>query len=189
MPDFKINVKNTDKIVISFFGGIIAGSVIVNVIPFSWVSAMNIWGADYIGQFMAKDIKYSTMVRYLLRLRGQIMAGLFILMLTPFIKKLLYILPAYTGIAWGMVSSIVLMEHGINGVRICFFLIFPHFIFYGLGIAMTAYKLLSMRNSMKRKPDYTVIVVIIFSVLMITAGIMAEAYVNSEVLPIILKKF
>ena len=42
---------------------------------------------------------------------------------------------------------------------------------------------------MKRKPDYTVIVVIIFSVLMITAGIMAEAYVNSEVFPTILRDF
>ena len=58
-----------------------------------------------------------------------------------------------------------------------------------MGIGMTAYKLISMRNSMKRKPDYTVIVVIIFSVLMITAGIMAEAYVNSEVFPTILRDF
>ena len=58
-----------------------------------------------------------------------------------------------------------------------------------MGIGMTAYKLISMRNSMKRKPDYTVIVVIIFSVLMITAGIMAEAYVNSEVFPTILREF
>ena len=110
-------------------------------------------------------------------------------MLTPFIRKLLYILPAYVGLAWGAVSSIVLMEHGINGIRICFFLVFPHFIFYGLGIGMTAYKFLAMRNSMKKRIDYTVIVVIIFAALVITAGIMAEAYVNSVILPAVLKKY
>lgn len=189
MQNVKLDIKGTDKIVMAFFGGIIAGSIVVNVIPFSWVLAMNVWGADYLRSFMAKSVKYKTMIRYLMRMRGQIMAGIFILMLTPFIRKLIYILPAYIGLAWGAVSSIILMEHGLNGIRICFFLIFPHFIFYGLGIGMTAYKLLSMRNSMKRKPDYTVIVVIIFSVLMITAGIMAEAYVNSEVFPAILRNF
>ena len=42
---------------------------------------------------------------------------------------------------------------------------------------------------MKRKIEYTVIVVIIFSLFMITAGIMAEAYVNSEVFPTILREF
>ena len=181
MQNLKLNIKGTDKIVMAFFGGIIAGSIVVNVIPFSWVLAMNVWGADYLRSFMAKSVKYKTMIRYLMRMRGQIMAGIFILMLTPFIRKLIYILPAYIGLAWGVVSSIILMEHGLNGIRICFF--------YGMGIGMTAYKLISMRNSMKRKPDYTVIVVIIFSVLMITAGIMAEAYVNSEVFPTILREF
>lgn len=189
MQNVKLNMKSTDKIIIAFFGGIIAGSVIVNVIPFSWVMAMDVWGADYLSEFMSKSVRYETMVRYLLRMRGQIMAGLFLLMLTPFIRKLLYILPAYVGLAWGAVSSIVLMEHGINGIRICFFLVFPHFIFYGLGIGMTAYKFLAMRNSMKKRIDYTVIVVIIFAALAITAGIMAEAYVNSVILPAVLKKY
>lgn len=91
---------------------------------FSWVQAMNVWSADYITAFMSKTVKYSTMFRYLLRIRGLIMIGLFLVMMTPFAKKLLYIIPAYIGAAWGMISSIILMEHGINGIRICFFFCF-----------------------------------------------------------------
>ena len=81
------------------------------------------------------------------------------------------------------------MEHGINGIRICFFLIFPHFIFYGMGIVMMAYKLLKIRNSIKRKPDFTLAAVMFFAVLSVAAGIMAEAYVNSVIMPLILKKY
>ena len=105
-----IEPAGADKLVILFFFGIMVGSIIAN--PFSWVQAMNVWSADYITAFMSKTVKYSTMFRYLLRIRGLIMIGLFLVMMTPFAKKLLYIIPAYIGAAWGMISSIILMEHG-----------------------------------------------------------------------------
>ena len=104
-----IEPAGADKLVILFFFGIMVGSIIVNLIPFSWVQAMNVWSADYITAFMSKAVKYSTMFRYLLRIRGLIMIGLFLVMMTPFSKKLLYIIPAYIGAAWGMISSIILM--------------------------------------------------------------------------------
>lgn len=163
MQSTKSNVRLNDKLLIFFFGGILAGSIIVNIIPFSWVLSMNVWSADYIGAFVSKSVKFSTMCRYLLRMRGIIMAGLFLIMLTPFIKKLLYLLPAYVGLAWGMVSSIIMMEHGVNGIRICFFLLFPHFIFYGAGLAMMIFKILTMKNTSKRKVDFTLLFVFLLS--------------------------
>lgn len=178
---FFMRLKLADRLLIVFFGGIIAGSIVVNLIPFSWVQAMNVWSAEYITAFMSKTIRFTSMFNYLLKLRGRIMGGLFIIMLTPFISKLVYILPAYIGAAWGMVSSIIMMEHGVNGLRICFFLVFPHFIFYTLGIGMTAYKLLRLRSTQSRKPDISLICVILFAVLAIAAGIMCEAYINTAV--------
>ena len=64
-----IEPAGADKLVILFFFGIMVGSIIVNLIPFSWVQAMNVWSADYITAFMSKAVKYSTMFRYLLRIR------------------------------------------------------------------------------------------------------------------------
>lgn len=184
-----MQLKYADRLIIIFFAGIIAGSVIVNLIPFSWVQAMNVWSADYITAFMSKTIRFTSMFDYLLKLRGRIMGCLFIIMLTPFIKKLVYILPAYIGAAWGMVSSIIMMEHGVNGIRICFFLIFPHFIFYVLGIGMVIYKLLRMRNTQSKKFDLTLICVIVFATLMIVAGIMCETYINTTVFTKLLRNY
>ncbi len=188
MQKNSLGVVGADRLVILFFAGIVVGSVIVNVIPFSWVQAMNVWSADYISGFMSKTVKYSVMCRYLARIRGMIMFGLFLVMLTPFVKKLLYILPAYIGITWGMVSSIIMMEHGINGVRICFFLLFPHFIFYMLGLIMMIYKILRVRNVPKSKVDFTFVMVFVFAAVTIAAGVMTEAYVNVTILPGVLKQ-
>lgn len=186
MQKNSIKLIGTDRFIILFFAGIVAGSVIVNVIPFSWVESMNVWSADYISSFLSKTVKYSTMCRYLVRIRGMIMFGLFMVMLTPFIKKLFYILPVYIGITWGMVSSIIMMEYGINGMRICFFLLFPHFIFYMSGLIMMIYKILVVRNSPNRKIDFTFVMVFLFAVVTIVAGIMSEAYVNVSILPKVL---
>ena len=182
-----IEPAGADKLVILFFFGIMVGSIIANLIPFSWVQAMNVWSADYITAFMSKTVKYSTMFRYLLRIRGLIMIGLFLVMMTPFAKKLLYIIPAYIGAAWGMISSIILMEHGINGIRICFFLLFPHFIFYAAGIIMMLYKILR-RTIASKGIDLTFLLVFLFAAMMIVAGIMAESYINVSVMPWVLEQ-
>lgn len=189
MQKNKISLGGADKLVIMFFAGIVIGSVIVNIIPFSWVMAMNVWSADYISSFISKTVNYSVMCRYLFKLRGLIMAGLILVMLTPFVKKLLYILPLYLGAAWGMVSSIIMMEHGINGVRVCFFLIFPHFIFYMAGIGMMLYKILLIRNSPGKRVDFTFVMVFVFAGVTIAAGVMAEAYINVSILPLVLRQF
>lgn len=178
-----------DKLVIVFFAGIIAGSVLVNLIPFSWVSAMNVWGAEYIMGYISKKIRFTTMFHYLLRLRGQIMGGIIILLFSPFIKKILYMMTGFVGLAWGSVSSIVLMEHGINGIRICFFLVFPHFVFYGMGIGMLAYKLLKLQGVPRKKVDVTILFVLVLAVLAIVAGVMAEAFVNTSVFYKILQTY
>ena len=188
MQKNSIGIIGADRFIILFFAGVVAGSIIVNIIPFSWVQAMNVWSADYIGSFISKKVNYSVMCRYLTKIRGMIMLGLFLVMLTPFIRKLLYILPAYIGVAWGMVSSIIMMEHGINGIRICFFLLFPHFIFYMLGLIMMIYKIMVMRNSSKKRLDFTLFMVFILAVFTFAAGIMSEAYVNVTILPGVLKK-
>ncbi len=182
-------IRFTDRLVIIFFLGIAAGSIIVNLIPFSWVQAMNVWSAEFIKAFMSKTIRFTSMFNYLLKLRGRIIGCLFIIMFTPFIKKLVYILPAYIGVAWGMVSSIIMMEHGVNGLRICFFLVFPHFIFYTLGIGMVAYKLLRLRNTQSKKMDITLICVILFAILAIVAGIMCEAYINTTIFIKLLRNY
>ena len=182
-----IEPAGADKLVIFFFFGIMVGSIIANLIPFSWVQAMNVWSADYITAFMSKAVKYSTMFRYLLRIRGLIMIGLFLVMMTPFAKKLLYIIPVYIGAAWGMISSIILMEHGINGIRICFFLLFPHFIFYAAGIIMMLYKILR-RTIASKGIDLTFLLVFLFAAMMIVAGIMAESYINVSVMPWVLEQ-
>lgn len=182
-----IEPAGADKLVILFFFGIMVGSIIANLIPFSWVQAMNVWSADYITAFMSKAVKYSTMFRYLLRIRGLIMIGLFLVMMTPFAKKLLYIIPVYIGAAWGMISSIILMEHGINGIRICFFLLFPHFIFYAAGIIMMLYKILR-RTVASKGIDLTFLLVFLFAAMMIVAGIMAESYINVSVMPWVLEQ-
>lgn len=182
-----IEPAGADKLVILFFFGIMVGSIIANLIPFSWVQAMNVWSADYITAFMSKAVKYSTMFRYLLRIRGLIMIGLFLVMMTPFAKKLLYIIPVYIGAAWGMISSIILMEHGINGIRICFFLLFPHFIFYAAGIIMMLYKILR-RTIASKGIDLTFLLVFLFAAMMIVAGIMAESYINVSVMPWVLEQ-
>ncbi len=182
-----IEPAGADKLVILFFFGIMVGSIIANLIPFSWVQAMNVWSADYITAFMSKAVKYSTMFRYLLRIRGLIMIGLFLVMMTPFAKKLLYIIPVYIGATWGMISSIILMEHGINGIRICFFLLFPHFIFYAAGIIMMLYKILR-RTVASKGIDLTFLLVFLFAAMMIVAGIMAESYINVSVMPWVLEQ-
>lgn len=182
-----IEPAGADKLVILFFFGIMVGSIIANLIPFSWVQAMNVWSADYITAFMSKAVKYSTMFRYLLRIRGLIMIGLCLVMMTPFAKKLLYIIPVYIGAAWGMISSIILMEHGINGIRICFFLLFPHFIFYAAGIIMMLYKILR-RAVASKGIDLTFLLVFLFAAMMIVAGIMAESYINVSVMPWVLEQ-
>lgn len=182
-----IEPAGADKLVILFFFGIMVGSIIANLIPFSWVQAMNVWSADYITAFMSKAVKYSTMFRYLLRIRGLIMIGLCLVMMTPFAKKLLYIIPVYIGAAWGMISSIILMEHGINGIRICFFLLFPHFIFYAAGIIMMLYKILR-RTVASKGIDLTFLLVFLFAAMMIVAGIMAESYINVSVMPWVLEQ-
>lgn len=182
-----IEPAGADKLVILFFFGIMVGSIIANLIPFSWVQAMNVWSADYITAFMSKAVKYSTMFRYLLRIRGLIMIGLFLVMMTPFAKKLLYIIPVYIGAAWGMISSIILMEHGINGIRICFFLLFPHFIFYAAGIIMMLYKILR-RTVASKGFDLTFLLVFLFAAMMIVAGIMAESYINVSIMPWVLEQ-
>lgn len=182
-----IEPAGADKLVTLFFFGIMVGSIIANLIPFSWVQAMNVWSADYITAFMSKTVKYSTMFRYLLRIRGLIMIGLFLVMMTPFAKKLLYIIPAYIGAALGMISSIILMEHGINGIRICFFLLFPHFIFYTAGIIMMLYKILR-RTVTSKGIDVTFLLVFLFAAMMIVAGIMAESYINISVMPWVLEQ-
>lgn len=187
MQKKSIELAGADRLIILFFFGIMVGSIIVNLIPFSWVQAMNVWSADYITAFMSKTVKYSTMFRYLLRIRGLIMIGLFLVMMTPFVKKLLYIIPVYIGVAWGMISSIILMEHGINGIRICFFLLFPHFIFYIAGIIMMLYKILR-RTVTSKRIDVTFFLVFLFSAMMITAGIMAESYINVSVMPWVLEQ-
>ena len=51
-----IEPAGADKLVILFFFGIMVGSIIVNLIPFSWVQAMNVWSADYITAFMSKAV-------------------------------------------------------------------------------------------------------------------------------------
>lgn len=188
MQKKSIELAGKDRLVILFFFGIIAGSIIVNLIPFSWIQTMNVWSADYITGFMSKTVKYSTMCRYLLKIRGIIAFGLFLVMMTPFVKKLLYIIPLYIGIAWGMVSSIIMMEHGINGVRICFFLLFPHFIFYVAGLIMMLYKILRVRNVTRSRLDVTFILVFLLASMMITAGVMTEAYINVTVLPRVLSQ-
>ena len=182
-----IEPAGADKLVILFFFGIMVGSIIANLIPFSWVQAMNVWSADYITAFMSKAVKYSTMFRYLLRIRGLIMIGLFLVMMTPFARKLLYIIPVYIGAAWGMISSIILMEHGINGIRICFFLLFPHFIFYAAGIIMMLYKILR-RTVASKGIDLTFLLVFLFAAMMIVAGIMAESYINVSIMPWVLEQ-
>lgn len=187
MQGKSIEPAGADKLVILFFFGIMVGSIIANLIPFSWVQAMNVWSADYITAFMSKAVKYSTMFRYLLRIRGLIMIGLFLVMMTPFAKKLLYIIPVYIGAAWGMISSIILMEHGINGIRICFFLLFPHFIFYAAGIIMMLYKILR-RTVASKGIDLTFLLVFLFAAMMIVAGIMAESYINVSVMPWVLEQ-
>ena len=187
MQGKSIEPAGADKLVILFFFGIMVGSIIANLIPFSWVQAMNVWSADYITAFMSKAVKYSTMFRYLLRIRGLIMIGLCLVMMTPFAKKLLYIIPAYIGAAWGMISSIILMEHGINGIRICFFLLFPHFIFYAAGIIMMLYKILR-RTVASKGIDLTFLLVFLFAAMMIVAGIMAESYINISVMPWVLEQ-
>ena len=187
MQGKSIEPAGADKLVILFFFGIMVGSIIANLIPFSWVQAMNVWSADYITAFMSKTVKYSTMFRYLLRIRGLIMIGLFLVMMTPFAKKLLYIIPVYIGAAWGMISSIILMEHGINGIRICFFLLFPHFIFYAAGIIMMLYKILR-RTVASKGIDLTFLLVFLFAAMMIVAGIMAESYINVSVMPWVLEQ-
>ena len=187
MQGKSIEPAGADKLVILFFFGIMVGSIIANLIPFSWVQAMNVWSADYITAFMSKAVKYSTMFRYLLRIRGLIMIGLCLVMMTPFARKLLYIIPVYIGAAWGMISSIILMEHGINGIRICFFLLFPHFIFYAAGIIMMLYKILR-RTVASKGIDLTFLLVFLFAAMMIVAGIMAESYINVSVMPWVLEQ-
>ena len=178
-----------DRLVIAFFVGIIVGSVLVNLIPFSWVSAMNVWGAEYITGYLSKEVRFTTMFHYLLKLRGQIFGCVMILLFSPFIKKILYAAAGYVGLAWGMVSSIILMEHGINGIRICFFLVFPHFLFYGMGIGMLAYKLLKMQGIARKKADATMLLVLILAVLTMIAGVMAESFVNTSVFLKILQTY
>lgn len=178
-----------EKMIFTLLFSIILGSILVNLIPFTWVQSMNVWGTQYLTSYVSRSLHFSTMFKYLLKLRMQIFGCLTVIMFSPFLKKILYALSAYVGIAWGMVSSIILMEHGINGIRICFFLIFPHFFFYGMGVMMLAYKLLGLRGGGQKKADYTIILVLLLSFLSVLAGIMAEAYINTAVFMKILQNY
>lgn len=57
-----------------------------------------------------------------------------------------------------------------------------------LGLIMMIYKIMVMRNSSKKRLDFTLFMVFILAVFTFAAGIMSEAYVNVTILPGVLKK-
>ena len=183
------NTTQMLKNLMFFFGTVVVGTLVANLLPDNYIKAVNIWGEDYILNYINKYIEYKTCFEYALSLRIRTYVAVFIIMCSPFVKKSGYVLVGYVGLLWGIMSSFILMQYGINGLRICFFLVFPHYVFYVMAVIMTYIKLLRVRKSAKNKPDWTIVAVIILSVGCIIAGSMCEAWVNSEIMRKILMNF
>ena len=175
-----------DKVLLIFFGALLVGSVIINLLPFSYVSRLNLWGEEYINNYIRKDIKFEVMLKYILNMRFRIFAVIFMMLLSPYIKGVIYGISAYLGAAWGVSASVILMEYGINGIRLCFCLVFPHFVFYIIALTMLGYKVMSIKQRQRQRIDMSIIVVILLVMILILCGIVAETYVNITIIKKIL---
>lgn len=175
-----------DKVLLIFFGALLAGTVIINLIPFSYVSRLNVWGEEYINNYIRKDIKFEVMLKYLMDMRVRIFAVILIMLLSPYTKGIIYGISGYLGAAWGVSASVILMEYGINGIRLCFFLVFPHYIFYITALTMLGYKIMLMKQKQKLRVDMSLVMVIFLVMLVILCGIVAETYVNTTIIEKIL---
>lgn len=173
-------IRYHDRLLLTFFFMSILSSIIVNIIPYSYIDPINVWSEEYINGLRLKAISFTSMFYYLLKIRTILFASLIFFIFTTICRKVIFLFVIYLGISWGTVSAVLLMNYGISGIKSVFFLLLPHYFFYTLAYYMMFMKF-DIAKKEYRKNKISMLIVFILSVLTFIAGVMSEAYVNTFV--------
>ena len=123
---FGVAMKNNTKsfLITVFFGFVIMGALIINIVPKNWILKINFWGMEALKNVVTTKYLYDAMFKYILRIRIKIYVVCMFFILTRFRKKAIFIFDAFLGFSWGTLLSELLSDYGVNGMRIVFFMLF-----------------------------------------------------------------
>lgn len=184
----KINkISKTRLLLIIFFFSITFSTILINLVPFEYVKKLDIWYDNYLRNYITYNTDTYTMLRFILKQRLWFYLVIVIGLLSPFNYTILTLLTFYFGFSWGTISTIILMEQGINGLRTCFFLVFPHFIFYIIAISLIFIKVSNLRNKSIFHVDGTFVAVFIMSMVIVITGCYIETTVSTKIMCSVIK--
>ena len=167
------------QLLVFFMPGFLLGIIYVNFVAKKYMAEPGIFSDYFLEQFRSATVDAREYIWYLLKIRAVPFLGLTGLSFTKARKAASDLFLVWTGISFGILISAAILSLGLKGSLLCVVGLFPQFLFY-----IPAYLVLLWhcymipRSSWNRQK-------IIFTSLMMAAGIMLELYVN----PVLVKAF
>lgn len=159
--------------------GFLLGIIYVNFIAKKYMAEPGIFSDYFLNQFVNVKIDVRDYIWYLIRLRAVPFIALGFFSFTRLRKAAAVLFLIWAGISGGILVSAAASELGIKGCLLCVTALFPQFLFYIPAFLVLLWYCCSVPQSRWNRQKT------VFTVLMMSLGLILELYVN----PIIVKGF
>ncbi len=179
------------RFLIAMFVGLLAGTIIANVVGVKHISDWNIFNADFMERYMSVTIDNKNLWMYVLKSRIKDVIFLFLIGLTTISIQIAMLYMVYIGLGIGLIISMAVMQYGIYGVWLYIVSIFPQYIFYGIGIFIIIKWLnvrkISANQEEGKRPSMWVLLPV--TCIIMFAGTIAEAFINPAIMTSMITNF
>lgn len=177
------NLLKYKILIIVFFGGLVAGSLITNLAGYNVVKTWGIFNSTFINRYSSVSIDFWSMWNYIFVNRLKLFTVIVVASFTAITYYVFAGYMFYIGLSSGMVLSAMTMQYGLKGVGVFAVSIFPHFILYVGSVVLIEIKALSVRQKQQKvKADASMIIIITIALVMLFVGSLFETYINSSIL-------
>lgn len=183
----------------AFFGGLITGTLFLNLITVDYYDEIGVFGKYFVDKFSALEINKAELLSYTFwsRVKEMLLIVLFSFTVFNYVYNTIYC--SFLGFSTGIFISSLTITSGIKGVWFYVLSIFPHYIIYILLIFFVLNKsnqinqhIYHRNTDISNHNKHMILNIVLFIILIIIICLLealAEVYINSPLLKILLKSF
>lgn len=161
--------------------GFITGILCANLWMKEYVLNIGIFHDFFLEQYQQKDIRTEAYLWYLIRIRSIPVLVFAALSKTRYRKMVVVLTILWTGFCMGLVLCTAIIKLKLKGIVLCMFALVPHGLFYAVGyITLFRYMLEYPVASWNKAKTWKWL-------LIMTAGVLSECYINPVIVHIFLK--
>lgn len=173
--------RNRHYLVMFYMLGFFCGILYANFIAGSYVTVTGIFHEYFLNQYGQMEIKNPDYLLYLLRWRIGPFAAVAFAGFTRIKKAAAVSCLLWTGFSAGVLAVVAVMRMGAAGMLLCLAGLIPQFLFYIAAYAVLLWYLYFFPGTKWNTGK------MVFVIVMMLAGILAEAYVNPGIVRWIMK--